>query len=115
MIKQQHTHRYLFERIYEKLLDSDKSRTIKFENVQDFDRDVSLRNFNQLFRKLAENNYAHSKPRTKTWILVEDDPKKYAEFLDVSEHDVQELEKVHGRRDPEPKGVKGKGSMEDKY
>ncbi len=65
-------------------------------------------------KELIEN-FAFSKPKSKTWFLVEDNPKKYAEFLEVSEDKVNQLEINYGRKKPEPKGAVKKGSMEEHY
>lgn len=108
-------HRYMLERIYEKILSEERSRTITFENIKEADRDFGIREFNKVFREMADENFAFSKPRTDTWYLVEDDPKKYAKFLDVSEDRVEQIEINYDRKKPEPKGVVKKGNMEDHY
>lgn len=115
MIQRSTTRRYLLERIYKKLLKNKTSRTITFDNIKEHDRGLSFSNFSKVFEELADKNFVFNKPRTKTWYLVEEDPKKYAEILDVDESEVDRLEKIYGRKETKVKGAVVKGSMEDRY
>lgn len=108
--------KWIVERIYNKLLKSNTSRTIKYDNFKEVNRDVDIRGFNALFEQLANKNYALQKPKTNTWYLVEDNPVKYTDHIDVDDSFVNTLEKYHGRRQPEAKGaVKKDGGYEQKY
>lgn len=115
MTIKKHVRRSLLERIYEKLLKKNTSRTITFDNFKDIDSDFGIRDFNKLFEDLGDLNYTYKMKRTNTWHLVEDDPKKYNEVLDVPENFVENLEKIHGRKNPDSKGAVVKGSMKDQY
>jgi hypothetical protein len=116
MTLQKHHNQWIIDRIYEKLLKSNRSRTITFENLKDTHNQVDIRDFNGLMQDLANRNYVHPKPKSNTWILVEDNPLKYANHIEVDENYVKNLEKYHGRRNPEPKGaVERPGGYEQKY
>ena len=116
MTLEKHQHQWIVDRIYEKLLKSNRSRTITFENLKDTHSQVSIRDFNGLMQDLATRNYVYRKPKTNTWYLVEDDPLEYTDHIEVDQNYVENLEKYHGRQSPEAKGaVKREGGYEQKY
>jgi len=116
MTLQKNQRQWIVDRIYEKLLKSNRSRTITFENLKDTHNQVSIRDFNGLMQDLASRNYVHKKPQTNTWILVEDNPLEYTDHIEVDQKYVENLEKYHGRQSPEAKGaVKKEGGYEQHY
>jgi len=116
MTLQKHQRQWIVDRIYEKLLKSNRSRTITYENLEDAHNQVDIRDFNGLMQDLASRNYVHKKPQTNTWILVEDNPLEYTDHIEVDQKYVENLEKYHGRQSPEAKGaVKKEGGYEQHY
>jgi len=93
-----HVRRSLLSRIYKKLLEDNTRRTITWNNIKDYGHDFSKSDFERLFDNLADHNYVFSKPRSDTYILVEDEPRNYAEFLDVGDY-VEKLESQYGREE----------------
>jgi len=116
MTLQKHQRQWIVDRIYEKLLKSNRSRTITFENLKDAHNQVDIRDFNGLMQDLASRNYVHKKPQTNTWILVEDNPLEYTDHIEVDQNYVENLEVYHARQSPEAKGaVKKEGGYEQHY
>lgn len=96
----------LAERIYKKLLEDKRSESIKRGNLLDEHEDADIkRSFNQVMEDLQDINFVLKKKDVNTWLLVEDDPKRYAEELEIDEDYINRWEKIYDRVEPEPMGV----------
>ena len=101
-----HYKQLLCERIYKKLLEDKRSESIKRGNLLSENEDADIkRSFNQVMQDLEDINFVLKKQDVNTWLLVEDDPKRYAEELEIDEDYINRWEKIYDRIDPDPIGV----------
>ena len=109
------TQKLLLERIYKKLLKKEYTRNIKLDNFEDVTKPEQKTAFRNLMKEMADENYVHKRKRVDSWILVEDNPKKYNKHIGLDESEVKRLEVLYDREEPETLGVGRSYEEAEKY
>ncbi len=98
------TTKLLLEKIYKKLLKKQYSRDIKMQNILDEQTAEQKTCFRELMSRMADNNFVHKRRKVDTWMLVEDEPKNYNQFIELDEKDVEHLEERYRQKNSEQLG-----------